>query len=183
MDELLILVSLAKSGDEVAFSELLAKYQGLLLSMSKEYSNMCPELSRENEDFLQEAKIAFFNAIKTFDEEKKITFGAYAKTCIKNRLISCVRKMNSKKRRKKLESISDGHDTVPSATISKEEREFLLSLAQSSLSRFEYVIFEMYFSGLRTKEISTRINKSEKSVNNAIYRLKSKLSRLVNNDT
>jgi len=34
----------------------------------------------------------------------------------------------------------------------------------------------MYLSGLRAKEISAKLGKSEKSVNNAIYRIRSKLN-------
>ena len=54
----------------------------------------------------------------------------------------------------------------------------MVAYAKENLSRFEYVIFELYFSGLRAKEISKKLEKSEKSINNAIYRMKEKLSRM-----
>ena len=183
MDEILILVKNAKSGDELAFAELLDKYQKLILRMSNEFSNKCPEPQRDCEDFLQEAKIAFYNAVTTYDETKERTFGAYAKICIKYRLISCVRKLNSKKRIKTVEREEQGQDIVSAITISKEQRKYIFSVARENLSRFEYVVFELYFSGLRAMEISKRLGKREKSVNNAIYRARTKLSRLVDNDT
>ena len=184
MDEIIAFVNNAKTGDENAFSALLDKYQGLIFSISVEYSNMCPEPLKDQEDFLQEAKIAFFNAVKTYDESKKITFGAYAKICIRNRLISCVRKINSKKRKMILTSVTQPEqDTVLKNTLSNEQRQQIFNAAKQSLSRFEYAIFELYFLGMRAKEISVKINKTEKSINNAIYRMKLKLSTLVDNDT
>lgn len=180
MDEIVDLVKSAKNGDENAFFELVNKYQGLLLGMSKEYSDMCPEPLKDQEDFLQEAKIAFFNAVKTYDESKKITFGAYSKTCIRNRLISCIRKLNSKKRKKVPTKVVYDQDPVLGFTISNEKKQQIIQLAKQNLSRFEYLIFELYSSGLRAKEISAKINKSERSVNNAIYRMKVKLSSLKN---
>ena len=180
MDENVSLVVMARAGDESAFEELLRKYQGLLVSMSKKYSDMCQEPLRENEDFLQEAKIAFFNAVNTYDEKQNRAFGAYAKVCIRNKLISCVRVLNSKKRKKSIDlSVRDNDDTsIQEKAISKERKKELYQIARQHLSRYEYLIFEMYSSGQKAKEISAKIGKSEKSVNNAICRMKSKLSRL-----
>lgn len=181
MDELLSIVLSAKDGDEHAFEQLLQKYDALLLSMSKKYSDMCPESLRDKEDFLQEAKIAFYNSVKTYDDEKKITFGAYAKVCIRNKLVSCIRTLTSKKRLKntQLQTEEQYFDVTQDFAISNERKTELYSIAQSNLSRYEQRVFKLYISGQRAKEISAGINKSEKSVNNAIYRIKQKLSGLI----
>ena len=179
MDGILDLVKLSKDGNEVAFAKLLDKFQNLLISMSKKYSDMCLELFKDNEDFLQEAKIAFFSAVKTYDESKDITFGAYAKVCVKNKLISCVRKFHSEKRKKASHLLQEQPVEVQEEAVSNEQRKQLYQLAKQHLSLFEYKIFEMYSGGQKAKEISSKINKSEKSVNNAIYRIKSKLAKLI----
>jgi DNA-binding NarL/FixJ family response regulator len=54
----------------------------------------------------------------------------------------------------------------------------LYKLAKTHLSSYEYLIFEMYSSGQKGKEISSKIGKTEKSVNNAICRIKAKLNGL-----
>lgn len=188
MDEIMSLVILAREGSEGAFEKLLIKYQGLLLSVSQKYSNMCPEESRDFDDFLQEAKIAFFKAIETYNEDKKITFGAYAKVCIRNRLISYVRMLNSQKRKNERPRSKgkQGRDdnVVQDSFFNTEELKIVRSIAPLILSRYEYKIFEMYFMlGMRTKEIAKRLSKEERSVNNAIYRMKTKIIRhLKNND-
>jgi RNA polymerase sporulation-specific sigma factor len=59
----------------------------------------------------------------------------------------------------------------------------ILSLAKDVLSDYEMKILEMYILGLRAKEISVAIGKSEKSVNNAIYRIRTKLKKIINGGT
>ena len=183
MDELTKWIELARAGDDNAFAKIVEKYEKLLFKMSNDFSKSCPESLRDGEDLLQEAKIALYNAVKTYDFSKGITFGAYAKTCIKNSLISCIRKMKSKKRKRLDEASSGGQDTVSTATISKEQKAQILRIAKMHLSYLEYKVFEMYYSGLRASEISKRLGKDVKSVNNAIYRMKSKLSRVVEENT
>ena len=172
MDEILELVLAAKNGDNHAFEALLDKYQGLLSSMSKKYSDMCHEVLKDREDFLQEAKIAFYNAVISFDEGKGRTFGAYAKVCI--------RKLNSKKRLKKTDSLIEitTPANIQDKAIQRMHKKELYKLAKTHLSSYEYLIFEMYSSGQKGKEISAKIGRTEKSVNNAICRIKAKLNGL-----
>ncbi len=170
-----------RSGDNGAFESLCEIYNALIDSMANKFSEMYPDknLIREiKDDFLQEAKLAFYNAALKFDiSEKKVTFGAYAKTCIRNKLISCLRKAGSKKRRK----ITDGEAIVsetPQDTVIQHELEKkLLSLAEKVLSNYEMCIFKMYARGAKAKEISAKIGKDEKSVNNAIFRIRTKLKK------
>ena len=60
----------------------------------------------------------------------------------------------------------------------REFSEKLSEKADKVLSPFEKKVFQLlplYSKGSRAKEISLRVNKSEKSVNNAIFRIRSKL--------
>ena len=128
--------------------------------------------------------MAFYNSVITYREDSGITFGAYAKVCIRNRLISCVRALNSKKRQKRSDSKNNyDMDNPQDSLIARELEKKLFSLAQDCLSPYEKRIFTYYMSGERAKEISSKINRSEKSVNNAIYRIKAKLKRTANNGT
>jgi len=79
----------AKNGDGQAFSELAAKYSPLIGAAVEKYRRMCGE---STDDLHQEALLAFYRAVKTYDTEKKgVTFGLYAKICINNRMISILR--------------------------------------------------------------------------------------------
>ena len=52
MDEILYHINRVKSGDDASFEQLLAKYNALIISMAKKYSDMCAT-SPQYDDFLQ----------------------------------------------------------------------------------------------------------------------------------
>ena len=180
MDENISLVLQAKAGEELAFSKLLAIYQPLLHSLSQRYSSMCDgEVTRD--DFFQEAQIAFHNAILSYDtNNSSFTLGAYAKACIRNRLVSLVRRVKSKKRTKqKLEYNCEARSPQDNV-VWRELGTKLLAHAENTLSPYEKKVFALYFKGHKAGEISKYLGKSEKSVNNAIFRIRSKLKAIKN---
>ncbi|MBO5212376.1 MAG: sigma-70 family RNA polymerase sigma factor [Clostridia bacterium] len=183
MDEIFEIIKLAQKNDEQAFRLLLEKYNALIISMSQKYSSMCYGSVRDDDDFIQETKLAFYNAVKTYSKDKNVTFGAYAKICIRNKLISYIRALKSKKRSQSIE-LDDSYSNSPQDYLLEHELEKkLFYLARNCLSDYEKEIFTYYLNGSRAKEISVKIGKSEKSVNNAIYRIKAKLKKTLNNDT
>lgn len=180
--EIIELINEVRRGSERAFIELTEKYNTLLISMSRKHFDMCPDTGASYDDFLQEAKLAFYKAIHTYNvENQSVTFGAYARVCVRNKLISCVRKMNSKKRRKQEgKTTSDEGMSLQDAVVLKELRERVISLSESFLSPYEKEIFSLYLMGYKGKELATRLGKDVRSVNNALYRIKAKLKGTVN---
>lgn len=92
--DVFVTVKKVKSGDERAFSELCEKYSALVSASADKYCRMLPENSNATpEDFEQEAYLALYRAAVTYDtDQTDVTFGLYAKTCIRNALISLLRK-------------------------------------------------------------------------------------------
>lgn len=179
MKALIQLIIQVRNGDSSAFENLCEQYKPLILSMVNKFLLSCEEDNRE--DLLQEAKLALYDAILTFDvNQTAVSFGFYAKRCIRNRLTSYVRKLHSKKRQKMIEIDDEQERETPQDAILQNE---ILSLAKDVLSDYEMKILEMYISGLRAKEISAATGRSEKSVNNAIYRIRSKLKKIINGGT
>lgn len=178
MDELVKLILSARNGNEYSFALLCEKYKMLINSLSKKYSNMCADEQVELEDFLQESKIAFDKAISTYDINSNITFGSYAKVCIRNGLVSLLRKCRSKKSRKEEFNEEEiGDETALDSIAKRELRQQLLQHAEGLLSPLEKKIFMMLCAEMSIKEISKSINKSIRSVNNAIYRARRKLKK------
>ena len=68
--------------------------------------------------------------------------------------------------------ISDPEDEL----ISREDREDRMKLLQSKLSGFERTVLELYLGGLSYGEIAQRLNKPLKSVDNAVQRIRRKVS-------
>lgn len=180
MEENIELILKARRGDSHSFSNLVRKYKPLLDSLSKKYSSMCEETAEILDDFSQEAKMALFDAVKTYDvNNEAVTFGAYAKKCIGNRLISLVRKNKSQKRKRGEIKIPVNTHTPDDAYLTKELGAKIMALAENSLSSYEKKVFALYLDGKRAGEISKQVGKSEKSVNNAIFRIKSKLKGII----
>lgn len=182
MDDILELVLSARHGSDYAFSQICVRYSALLNSLSQKYSDICVDEQGERDDFLQESKIALYNAVLTYNAEKQnITFGAYAKVCIRNRLISYLRKCKSKKRQSKELVATPFEEKTASERVAWQEFEQQLAeQMEDNLSDFEKEIFKMLYSEMSIKEISKMTNKSEKSVNNAIYRARRKLKGMLN---
>ena len=167
---------LAKNGDTKAFEELLLAYSPLIESMVNAF--LCNDSETdESDDLRQEASIAFYSAIEHYDATQEISFGAFAKICIRNRLISCGRKKRQQPHTVSLECKeveSDASDPVQSLV----EEETYLALTRrivSLLSPYENRIWWLYLSGRCAGDIAIAVGKDEKSVQNAIYRIRRKL--------
>lgn len=172
------LVTQAKNGRQSAFNQLCQQYEPLLISMASRYSAMCSDGMFD--EFLQEAKIALNRAIVSYNlDNKNVTFGAYARTVVRNWLVDLVRRMNSKKRKKIDVEISGdeiaGSDTPQDEVVWRELGEKLMKKVEKLLSPYERNVLSMLIGGHKAKEISLHIGKNEKSVNNAIFRIRSKL--------
>lgn len=165
-----------KKGNELEFSDLCEAFSPL---MKSQVSKLFGVDNSEYDDRLQDAAMALYDAAVSFDmTQDKVTFGLYAKICIRNRLISIKRK--EKKNEKKSASISDAEkqlrETSRRASREKlEENEKILS----QLSAYERSVLLLYLDGHSYREIGLALKKSEKSVDNALYRIKSKLKKLI----
>ena len=185
MDALLLAVA---SGDEDAFQTLSEQYSPLIRSMSEGFARSLSETADVAaigvQDLEQEARLALYRAARSFDTKKDgITFGLYAKICIRNSLVSLWRKSVSAARaaRKHSAAHSDGARDPFSEIVSLAETDALTARIRSVLSPYENCIFEQYISGRSVKCISESIGKPEKSVSNALYRIRVKIKGLLAN--
>ncbi len=179
--ELNDLIREAKKGSQKAFEELLCRYAPLLDSMTERYHT--GEFSgQDREDFHQEAVLGFYRALMRYDlEQDKVQFGLFAKECIRNGLISNLRVL---RRQASIVLLDD--DPVPDAQaplsddpasriLEEEAYRSLYGQIRRQLSPYENRIWWLYLSGRTAKEISTLVEKDERSVQNAIYRIRKKL--------
>ena len=185
-------VALARSGNDEAFSFLLKKYNAMIKSIARRYFIIGFEL----EDMIQEGMIGFSSAISTFDSGKTTSFSSYAYLCIKRAVLDAVKKSNSQKHKNDFPTLSvnfqgvvkdefglfksivlTSEELLPDAKlISKENVEEILLFAQGNLSKFENQVLACYLRGLSYKEISKLLNKNEVSIENALSRLRKKMS-------
>ena len=163
-----------------AFEELLRRYEPLIGASVARFSE--DETARFfADDLRQEATVVFYNSILTYDtDQTEVEFGLYAKICISNALVSQLRML----RRRTAEPLTETesidlfvHEAEdPSESILEQERvNALYSVIRENLSTFEYRVWRYFMSGLTAREIGMLVGKDEKSVSNAIYRIRKKL--------
>ncbi len=171
-----------KNGDKAAFEKLLGSYEVLIRAECAAIIRKFPDFRDEEEELLQEGRLALYSAAMRYLEQDGVTFGLYAKICIKNRLISYIRKLISAKKRrdKAAEKEASGSGSGSSAeqiAIAFENSEKLRALVHSEASRYEETVFSLYLEKKSYEEIAQIVGKDVKSVANAICRVKSKLKR------
>ena len=102
------LIRAVQRGEPTAFDDLMACYAPLLKRMIGSFSKTTVLCEAEKEDLKQEAAIALYKAALGFDlGQTKVTFGLYAKICIRNRLVSAIRHRERKKRKEKADSLKE----------------------------------------------------------------------------
>lgn len=174
------LVEKVKKGDDGAFEELLQKYTPLIeASVIKVLADESYSLYKD--DFRQEATVVFYNAILAYDtDQHEVEFGLFAKICISNALISQLRILKRREAERLSETSDDGlfsHDSEdPSLKVLEQENlRTLDEKIKNTLSAYEYRIWQMYVSGRTARDVAALVGRDERSVANAIYRIRKKL--------
>jgi len=178
------LLKLAKT-NEMAVEELLQKYKPLVIKIARRYFL----LSGDIDDLIQEGMIGLYKAIIGYDETKDARFITFATICITRQLQSLIRKEHAQKNFAFWELFDSDlleNLDVPSNAENPEERaisnqnmEYIISQIKSLLSKFELEVLMKYLSGYSYTQIAGDCNVNKKSVDNALARLRSKLSHLL----
>lgn len=189
-ERLRCLVVEAQKGDQNAFAKLLEAYDPLISATVSKFK-ISGMSDADEEDLRQEAVLAFYSSLVSYDPNiSGVEFGLYAKVCICNRLVSQMRILKrhlshsviSYDTEKLLEKLVSYED--PAARIAEIESErSLLRLINDNLSKYEQRVFRMYVSGMSALEMAQKLDSSEKSVNNAVYRIRKKLKTILKNNT
>lgn len=183
--ELEALIMSVKNGDQKAFAALLQQYSPLIEASVNAF---CSDGASTNDrdDFRQEASIAFYKSVLSYDlEQSDVELGLYAKICIFHALTSQAR--IAKRTPSDTQEFLDNHVPRelcedPSSKLLEEERlGLILRIIHQALSKYEYKIWELYLSGYSPSEIAKLLNTDSKSVSNAIYRIRVKLKKSLNN--
>ena len=185
------LVRMAQEGSETAEEILIEKYKGLVKNKAKTYYIT----GADSEDVVQEGMIGLFKAIRSFDVSKQTAFKTFADTCVNSQIISAIKKANRKRHKPLNESVSlnkevdDGTqdisvgdilqasmDNDPEALLLLQEVVDYLKTYDSGLfSKFEHEVWIEKLKGKNYMEIAEHLDRSPKSVDNALQRIKKKI--------
>ena len=179
------------SSAQEAFSEITERYKNMLISLAGVY--VCDGL--DFEDLYQEGLIGLYKAVMLYDPERS-SFSTFVYLCMKRSIISAYRsfkKSNPETTSPLSDDFSDPEDeelyagfvysdnsTNPeSLFIDKETTEQLFEKIDGLLSPLENKVLRAYLADKSYDDIAEELNKSKKSVDNALLRIRNKLKGLL----
>lgn len=184
------LLYLALEHNENAINMLIEKYKPVIIKIIKELMTKYNVRGIDTSDLYQEGLLGLLNAIDYYDANKDILFYTYACVCIKSSIISELRRTFRIKNKLfnesySIENITNNYtmlseffvttDNDPDNILLKEENEKeIISKVKSLLNKNETEVFELKLYGLNNQEIASLIGKDKKSVENTLFRIKSK---------
>lgn len=179
----------AAAGSRRAEEILVTRYHRLVRACARPYFLA----GGDSEDLIQEGMVGLIYAVREYDVEKNASFRTFAEVCIRNKLISVLRSANCDKHTPLNQSIPlDNpffeHDSTSQIAselvtsspeeqvINREYAEHILSGVRRQLSEFEAKILGYYLDGYSCQEIAEFVGRSLKSVDNAVQRVRRKVS-------
>ncbi len=180
-ESVISLLERAKKGSTEACQLLRFRYRPLLEASVSRFVTDSMTL-QEKQDLKEEAERIFLTAVSTYDtEQEAVDFGLYAKICLRNGLVSEMRSLYSRRR---LDIVPMEQEILseedPARHVAENERFLKLSsMITAHLSPFENSVWWRFVSGADVKEIARQIGKDERSIHNAIYRIRKKLRLLL----
>lgn len=173
------LAVLAAKGSEEAFSALSHRFAPISRKIVARYSSVA---GLDTEDLLQEGLLGLLAAVHGYDAAHG-DFSALAVTCIRNRVVSAVRKhlpiadVSLPDVPELLLSEPEGQADPASLLIEQEEAKRIYRILREKLTAVEYGVLTAYLSGRSYKEIAEEMCISAKAVDNALQRARQKLSK------
>ena len=185
------MVKMAQEGSVTAEEFLIKKYKDLVKQKSSTYFI----IGGDKEDVVQEGMIGIFKAIRGYDEKKEASFKTFAELCINRQIISAIRNANLQKHQILNESLSLSSDNDPEGEqklleerlpsrkgddpetlmLMKEIGQYLKEETHEIFSPMEQKVWDRILQGKQYQEIAVELNKSPKSIDNTMQRIKKKI--------
>lgn len=157
-------------------------------------------IGADKEDLIQEGMIGLFKAICDYDPTKEASFKSFATLCITSQISTAFKTATRQKHMMLNNSISlnlpvgnDGEDNItlmdtlkasnignPELLVIDQEdvEQFKLQI-KKALSALEWQVLTYHIEGKDYHEIARVMNKSTKSIDNALQRIKRKVSEVM----
>lgn len=193
------MIHLIRENDAKAMDGLIRRYRGLV----KREARKMYLIGSDEEDLIQEGMIGLFQAIRDYEPENGSSFAAFAKLCVRRQMYTAVTASNRKKhqplntyvsfdepvftenssergyREQTMEDLicADEKDTNPEKIIlDREQADMIESIIVERLSGYEKKVLNLYLEGRSYDSIAAELSRTRKAVDNAIQRIRRKIS-------
>lgn len=188
-----------RDGETAITDFLMNKYKNLVRKKAKSMYI----LGADSEDLIQEGMIGLFKALRDYDAGRDASFLTFADLCVSRQMYTAVQASRRKKHTPLNSYISlysdvrgsgenSGEETElvnvlsslsekspEEVWIDKENAELLEQLIDQELSGFEKQVLDLYRTGMGYVQIAKVLGRDEKSTDNALSRIKTKLRRAI----
>ncbi len=188
-----------RDGESNITDFIMDKYKNLVRSKAKTMYI----LGADTEDLIQEGMIGLFKAIRDYDCGRDASFFTFADLCVSRQMYTAVQasrrekhvplntyislySVNSAVEREEGEDVqlinalaSNTESNPEDMLIDKENVENLERIIEKELSSFEKEVLDLYVVGMSYSQIAKILGRDEKSTDNALQRIKTKLRRFV----
>lgn len=186
-----VLIQMLRDGDTEIADYIMEKYKPLV----RKKTNAMYLIGGETEDLIQEGMIGLFKAVRDYDPEKEVSFFVFAELCINRQLYSALEASNRKKHIPlntyisfsnqeetagiNLEQVLTDQTASPEQMLIEQERkeEFFQRL-QEKLSPMEKKVLYLYLDGYSYIQIAEQMEKTPKSIDNTLQRIRGKIKFL-----
>ena len=186
------LIRMLRKGDAAITDYIMEKYKNLV----RKEANAMYLLGGENDDLIQEGMIGLFKAVQNYDLAQETSFYNFARLCITRQMYSAIEASKRKKHSPLNSYISlyekTGEkgpliDTMEAAKESNPEEllvgreyvELLQNKLMENLSDLENRVLYLHLLGTDYKTIARLLDKSPKTIDNALQRIKSKMEKIL----
>lgn len=175
------LIKMLRNGHSQVQDYLLEKYKPFVKSRCR----VLFLVGGDREDLIQEGMIGLFKAIRDFDPDNGAAFASFAKLCVERHLYTAIEKAGRLKNAplngyislsEEAENLMDSG--IEEAVIERASFQQLYEKVQKYLSPMEKEVLELYLEGKDYTEIAEIMGKTDKSIDNALQRIKAKLRKI-----
>ena len=193
------LISELRSGETGVMDFIMVKYK----SMVRKKARAMYLLGGENEDLIQEGMIGLIKAVRDYRPEQGASFQSFAELCVSRQMYSAIEASKRKKHmplnsyvslyesgetegdEKKMpliDTIEPSRENDPETLyFSREYTEAFVEQLKEQLSPLENHVLYLHLMGTDYRRIAEILEKSPKSIDNALQRIRTKAGKMLDN--
>ena len=187
------LLDIIRDGDNNPVEYLINKYKNLVKIRARAYFI----IGADKEDIIQEGMIGLYKAIRDY-KKMDASFQTFAKVCIDRQIMTAIKTANRKKhlplnsylslnmlayqeddQTTYIDKLEESKILNPEEIIiDKENVKNLQEKINKNLSELEKKVLSFYLKGVSYSVIAKKLEKDEKSIDNAIQRIRKKIEKI-----
>ena len=184
-----------RDGESGITEYLMNKYKNLVRSKAKSMYI----LGADSDDLIQEGMIGLFKALRDYDSGRDASFLTFADLCVSRQMYTAVQASRRQKHiplntyislygsvstnregeQEELVNVLAAHagQSPEEVVIDRENVIQLEKAIERELSSFEKQVLDLYLTGMGYQQIAKVLGKDDKSTDNALQRIKTKLKK------